>query len=105
MDLLEDLQRHVLVADGAMGTELFAAGVARGRCLEELCLSEPELIQRIHAAYLAAGARLVKTNSWCECGAPRGARARASCERDQLDRRPTREGSGEGIRRARRRER
>ncbi|HYR58106.1 MAG TPA: homocysteine S-methyltransferase family protein [Chthoniobacteraceae bacterium] len=64
MDLLEDLHRRVLPADGAMGTELFAAGVPRGRCLEELCLSQPELVQRIHAAHLAAGARLVKTNSF-----------------------------------------
>lgn len=64
MDLLEDLQSRVIPADGAMGTELFAAGVPRDRCLEELCLSDAELVQRVHASYLTAGAQFVKTNSF-----------------------------------------
>src|SRR5260221_8211863 len=69
MDLLEDLHRRVMPADGAMGTELFAAGVARGRCLEELCVSEPGLIRRVHARYLAAGARAAGTKMfWAEVG-------------------------------------
>lgn len=64
MDLLDELQSRVLIADGAMGTELFAAGVPRGTCLEALCLSRPELVQRVHESYLAAGARLLRTNSF-----------------------------------------
>ncbi len=64
MDLLEDLTRRILPADGAMGTELFAAGVARDRCLEELCVSQPDLVLRVHRSYLEAGALLVKTNSF-----------------------------------------
>ena len=64
MDFLEDLQQRLLPGDGAMGTELFAAGVPRERCLEELCVSEPERVLRVHRSYLEAGARLVKTNSF-----------------------------------------
>ena len=64
MDLLDELQSRVLIADGAMGTELFAAGVPRGACLEELCVSRPELVQRVHESYLAAGARMIRANSF-----------------------------------------
>ena len=64
MDLLDELHDRVLIADGAMGTELFAAGVPHTACLEELCVSRPELVQRVHESYLAAGARLIRTNSF-----------------------------------------
>jgi homocysteine S-methyltransferase len=64
MDLLDELQSRVLIADGAMGTELFAAGVPRRACLEELCVSQPELVQRVHESYLAAGARMIRANSF-----------------------------------------
>jgi len=64
MDLLDELQHHVLLGDGAMGTELLAAGVPPGRCLEELCVSKPEIVRGIHEAYLAAGSRVIETNSF-----------------------------------------
>jgi homocysteine S-methyltransferase len=64
MDLLDELQQRVLIADGAMGTELFAAGAPRGSCLEELCVSRAELVQRVHESYLAIGARMIRTNSF-----------------------------------------
>jgi methionine synthase I (cobalamin-dependent) len=64
MDFLDELQQGVLIADGAMGTELFAAGAPGGSCLEELCVSRPELVQGIHESYLAAGARMIRTNSF-----------------------------------------
>ena len=64
MDFLADLSHRLLPADGAMGTELFAAGVARDRCLEALCVSDPALVRRVHRSYLEVGSRLVKTNSF-----------------------------------------
>jgi homocysteine S-methyltransferase len=64
MDLLDEMEKRVVVADGAMGTQLFAAGVAREACLEELCVSRPELVSAIHTAYLDAGARIIRTNSF-----------------------------------------
>ena len=62
MDILEELETYVLPGDGAMGTELMERGVSR--CFEELCVSEPDTISAIHDSYIAAGARLIKTNSF-----------------------------------------
>ena len=42
-----------------MGTELLAAGVPAGQCLEELAISRPELVQGLHEQYIAAGARVI----------------------------------------------
>jgi homocysteine S-methyltransferase len=64
MDFLDELQHRVLLADGAMGTELLAAGVPAGRCLEELCVSHPEVVQGVHERFLTAGARVIETNSF-----------------------------------------
>ena len=62
--ILTSLRRQVLVADGAMGTYLHAQGVDVGRCLEELNFTHPDLIRSVAAEYLAAGARLLETNSF-----------------------------------------
>jgi methionine synthase / methylenetetrahydrofolate reductase(NADPH) len=64
MDFLDELQHRVLLGDGAMGTELLAAGVPPGRCLEDLCVSQPDLVLGIHESYISAGARLIETNSF-----------------------------------------
>jgi homocysteine S-methyltransferase len=64
MDFLDELQQRVLPADGAMGTELLAAGVPAGECLEAVCLSQPDLVRGIHEKSIAAGARLIETNSF-----------------------------------------
>jgi homocysteine S-methyltransferase len=63
-EFLERLQEGVLVADGAMGTEIYERGVFINRCFDELCLSSPEMIREIHASYVAAGAELVETNTF-----------------------------------------
>jgi homocysteine S-methyltransferase len=64
MDFLDELQHRTLPADGAMGTELLAAGVPPTACLEELCVSQPEVVQGVHQRSIAAGARLIETNSF-----------------------------------------
>src|SRR6185436_4660861 len=46
------------------GTQLLAAGIASGCCLEELCVSRPELVLGIHEQSISAGARLIRTNSF-----------------------------------------
>lgn len=53
-----------MLADGAMGTLLFARGVAYERCFDELNVSEPGIIEGIHREYFAAGAELVETNTF-----------------------------------------
>ena len=47
--LLDRLRDGVLVADGAMGTQIYERGVFINRCFDELCLSAPDMIRDIHA--------------------------------------------------------
>ncbi len=63
-ELAAVLAARVLVADGAMGTVLHAAGYPLDRALPELNLSDPALVRRIHDSYLAAGVDLVQTNTF-----------------------------------------
>ena len=55
---------RVLVADGAMGTMLHAAGAALDRSLPELNLSDPGLVATIHDSYLSAGADIIQANTF-----------------------------------------
>jgi homocysteine S-methyltransferase len=64
MDLLAELETGVVIADGAMGTQLLAAGLTLEDCLEERCVTRPELVAEIHESYIAAGARIIRTNSF-----------------------------------------
>src|SRR5438034_9821878 len=62
--LLEQLQQRPLLCDGAMGTLLYARGIAYERCFDELNLTRPELIQGIHSEYISAGAQIIETNTF-----------------------------------------
>src|SRR5271166_2260205 len=53
-----------LLADGAMGTVIYARGVFINRCYDELNLSDPGLILSIHEDYLHAGAEVIETNTF-----------------------------------------
>jgi homocysteine S-methyltransferase len=53
-----------VLGDGAMGTMLYDRGIPLNRCYEELNLSQPTMIASIHAAYLAAGAEVIETNTF-----------------------------------------
>lgn len=57
-------QQEVFLLDGAMGTQLFARGVAPGTCGDALNLQSPEILLDIHRAYLAAGSDAVITNTF-----------------------------------------
>jgi homocysteine S-methyltransferase len=61
---LEQIQDGVVVADGGLGTMLYARGVFVNRCFDELNLSNPALVGQVHAEYLDAGAELVETNTF-----------------------------------------
>jgi len=54
----------VLIADGAMGTLLQAAGLPSGILPEEWNLSEPARIAAAHQSYLDAGADIILSNSF-----------------------------------------
>lgn len=54
---------HV-VADGGMGTMLFASGLQRGASPELLNVEQPGIVRRIHAGYIEAGAQIILTNTF-----------------------------------------
>lgn len=62
--LLEKLTQKTLVADGAMGTMLIAKGIHPEVSYDELNLSNPAVIQQIHAEYIDAGADIILTNTF-----------------------------------------
>src|SRR5580658_6192347 len=53
-----------VLADGAMGTVLYARGIFVNRCYDELNLSDPGLILGVHEEYLQAGAEILETNTF-----------------------------------------
>ena len=53
-----------ILADGAMGTMLFASGLQFGDPPEAWNVSNPEVVRRIHRGYLDAGSRIVMTNTF-----------------------------------------
>ncbi|MED3718707.1 methionine synthase [Geobacillus thermodenitrificans] len=70
--LEQQLQRKILVIDGAMGTMIQSAnlsasdfgGEAYEGCNEYLTLTAPHVIRHIHEAYLEAGADIIETNTF-----------------------------------------
>jgi 5-methyltetrahydrofolate--homocysteine methyltransferase len=63
--LLEAIaSRRLLVSDGAWGTMLQAAGLEPGQCPELWNVLRPESVRAVAAAYAAAGADLVLTNTF-----------------------------------------
>jgi homocysteine S-methyltransferase len=60
----EKLSRGVVVFDGAMGTRLYDKGVFINKCFDELNLSQPGLVQEVHAEYVRAGVDVIETNTF-----------------------------------------
>ena len=57
-------QSNTILLDGGMGTMLQAAGLKLGARPEELNITDPTLIEGIHAQYAAAGSRIVNANTF-----------------------------------------
>ena len=70
--LLAALAARVLVMDGATGTAMQAqnltpedfGGPELDGCNDYLCITRPDVVDRVHAGYLEAGADILKTNSF-----------------------------------------
>ncbi len=70
--LEQQLQKKILIMDGAMGTMLQQAnltpddfgGEEYDGCNENLNITAPDVIERIHVEYLNAGADIVETNTF-----------------------------------------
>ncbi len=61
---LEELDRRVLVCDGAMGTMLYAKGIFLNRSFDELNLTQPDVVAEVHQQYVRAGADVIETNTF-----------------------------------------
>jgi 5-methyltetrahydrofolate--homocysteine methyltransferase len=53
-----------ILADGAMGTMLFANGLEFGDPPEVWNIAHPDIIRRVHRGYLEAGSRILLTNTF-----------------------------------------
>lgn len=62
--LADALREDVLIFDGPMGTELYRRHVFTNRCFDELSLSDPKLIRKIHSDYCDVGADVLTTNTF-----------------------------------------
>jgi len=61
---LDELNKRILVIDGAMGTQLMEGGVLPSDCFDLQNIKKPELVEKIHKAYVAAGADIIETNTF-----------------------------------------
>ncbi len=57
-------EENIVVFDGGMGTMLYQKGVYINQVYDELNLSNPSLVQKIHKEYLDAGAMVLETNTF-----------------------------------------
>ncbi len=53
-----------LMADGGMGTSLIARGAPVGACFEALNIEDAAGVEAVHRGFVAAGARLILTNTF-----------------------------------------
>ncbi len=63
-NLLDILRERIVLGDGATGTYLYDLGVPLNHCLEEVNLSQPDLLARLYREYADAGAQVIETNSF-----------------------------------------
>jgi methionine synthase / methylenetetrahydrofolate reductase(NADPH) len=62
-DFNDRLKDSMLIADGAMGSMLHDV-VGAVRCFDELNVTEPEAVFRVHQAYIEPGAQIIETNTF-----------------------------------------
>jgi len=62
--IYEELEKSLLVSDGAMGTMLQDAGLIDGGAPELWNVEHPDRIENVLEAYAAAGARFITTNTF-----------------------------------------
>lgn len=70
MDIKKELQKRILVLDGAMGTAIQKYNLnsddylGKKGCNEILNITRPDIIKDIHLKYIEAGADIIETNSF-----------------------------------------
>lgn len=61
---LQELERRVLLCDGAMGTQLIARGLRSGECSVLWNADRRDDVLEVHRAYRSAGCDLITTNTF-----------------------------------------
>lgn len=64
MSFFESFSKKHLVFDGGMGTMLQAAGLPAGASPDVWNITNPDAVRAVHAAYLAAGADVITSNTF-----------------------------------------
>jgi methionine synthase I (cobalamin-dependent) len=64
MDIIEKINRHGLLMDGAMGSVLIRQGLAGNEAAESWNIKRPDIIRQVHADYFDAGADVVTANTY-----------------------------------------
>jgi 5-methyltetrahydrofolate--homocysteine methyltransferase len=54
----------LILADGGMGTTLFALGLANGESPEEWNVTQPDKVRGVHRSYIEAGSQIILTNTF-----------------------------------------
>ena len=62
--LKEKLNDHVVIFDGAIGTEFYKRDFFINTSYENLCLTAPDVVRDIHCSYVKAGAEIITSNSY-----------------------------------------
>ena len=62
--LKEKLQDHIVIFDGATGTEFYKRDFFINNSYEGLCLTNPKVVSEIHRSYVEAGAEVITTNTY-----------------------------------------
>ena len=55
----QELTQHIVLLDGATGSNLMAAGMPKGICTEKWVLEHKDIIQNLQKAYLNAGTQII----------------------------------------------
>ena len=61
---IEELNKRILVMDGAMGTQLMERGIRPEDCFDAVNIKKPEIVEAVHQAYVSAGADIIETNTF-----------------------------------------
>lgn len=64
MNIFEEINKRILLADGAMGTQLIKNGLTEGICPESFNTEKPEIIINIAKLYKEAGSDIISTNTF-----------------------------------------
>jgi len=59
-----EAMRSLLVFDGAMGSLLYERRVFVTQNFEQLNVTRPDIVRKIHDDYVAAGAQVIETNTY-----------------------------------------